>query len=112
MLQAVEETAKWTMAKIAAIRALAERTTAHVRKPLPKIYIRELMDVIFEQPYRRISNLVEKNIAQRQSASRYSNELTAIGFLREVQAGKEKLFIYPKLMQLLADDRNAFTPYA
>ena len=48
MLQAVEETAKWTMAKIAAIRALAERTTAHVRKPLPKIYIRELMDVIFE----------------------------------------------------------------
>ena len=112
MLQAVEETAKWTMAKIAAIRALAERTTAHVRKPLPKIYIRELMDVIFEQPYRRISNLVEKNIAQRQSASRYSNELTAIGFLREVQAGKEKLFIHPKLMQLLADDRNAFTPYA
>ena len=112
MLQAVEETAKWTTAKIAAIRTLAEHTTTHVRERLPKIYTRELVDVIFEQPYCRIGNLVEKNIAQRQSASRYLKELTAIGVLREVQAGKEKLFIHPKLMQLLADDRNAFTPYA
>ena len=111
MLQAVEETAKWTTGKIATIRTLAEHTTAHVRERLPKIYTRELVDVIFEQPYCRIGNLVEKNIAQRQSASRYLKELTAIGVLREVQAGKEKLFIHPKLMQLLADDRNAFTPY-
>ncbi len=112
MLQAVEETAKWTTAKIAAIRALAEHTTAHVRARLPKIYTRELVDVVFEQPYCRIGNLVEKNIAQRQSASRYLKELTAIGVLREVQAGKEKLFIHPKLMQLLSLDSNAFTPYA
>ncbi len=112
MLQAVEETAKWTTAKIAAIRTLVEHTTAHVRERLPKIYTRELVDVIFEQPYCRIGNLVEKDIAQRQSASRYLKELTAIGVLREVQAGKEKLFIHPKLMQLLGDDHNAFTPYA
>ena len=112
MLQAVEETAKWTTAKIAAIRTLVDHTTAHVRERLPKIYSRVLVDVIFEQPYCRIGNLVEKNIAQRQSASRYLKELSAIGVLREVQAGKEKLFIHPKLMQLLADDRNAFTPYA
>jgi Fic family protein len=112
MLQAVEETAKWTTGKIAAIRTLAEHTTTHVRARLPKIYTRELVDVVFEQPYCRIGNLVEKNIAQRQSASRYLKELVTIGVLREVQAGKEKLFIHPKLMQLLADDSNAFTPYA
>jgi len=53
----------------------------------------------------------KKNIAQRQSASRYLKELTAIGVPREVQAGKEKLFIHPKLMRLLADDRNAFAPH-
>ncbi|MBZ4212074.1 MAG: Fic family protein [Comamonadaceae bacterium] len=112
MLQAVEETAKWTTWKIAAIRKLAEHTTEHVRERLPKIYSRELVDVIFEQPYCRIGNLVEKNIAQRQSASRYLKELTAIGVLREVQAGKEKLFIHPKLMQLLGRDGNVFVPYA
>ena len=111
MLQAVEETAQWTTAKIAAIRKLAEHTTTHVRDRLPKIYSRELVDVIFEQPYCRIANLVEKNIAQRQAASRYLKDLANLGVLRETQLGKEKLFIHPKLMQLLTRDSNDFTPY-
>ncbi|RJG03587.1 protein adenylyltransferase Fic [Noviherbaspirillum sedimenti] len=112
MLQAVEETARWTTAKIAAILALAEHTAGHVREQLPKIYSRELVDVIFEQPYCRIGNLVDKQVAQRQAASRYLKDLVAIGVLRETQVGKEKLFIHPKLMQLLVRDGNAYTPYA
>ncbi len=112
MLQAVEATSKWTSAKIAAIRSLAEHTTEHVRKRLPKIYSRELVEVVFEQPYCRIANLVDKGIAQRQAASRYLKDLVALGVLREMQLGKEKLFIHPKLMQLLSRDGNTFTPYA
>ncbi|MCX7155844.1 MAG: Fic family protein [Rhodocyclales bacterium] len=111
MLEAVEETARWTTAKIAAIRALAEHTTHHVREKLPKIYSHELVDVIFEQPYCRIANLVEKDIAQRQAASRYLKDLAALGVLREVKVGKEKLFIHPKLMQLLTRDSNKFVLY-
>jgi Fic family protein len=111
MLQAVEETAQWTTAKIAAIRHLVEHTSLHVRERLPKIYSRELVDVIFEQPYSRIANLVEKDIAQRQAASRYLKDLAALGVLREIQVGKEKLFIHPKLMQLLSRDSNEFAPY-
>ncbi len=112
MLQAVEETAHWTTQKIGAIRSLAEHTTAFVREHLPKTYTRELIDVIFEQPYCRIGNLVEKEIAQRQAASRYLKDLAGLGVLHEVSAGKEKIFIHPKLMQLLVRDSNVFTPYA
>lgn len=112
MLGAVEDTSRWTMAKIAAIRSLADHTTDHVRMRLPKIYSRELVDVIFEQPYCRIANLVEKDIAQRQAASRYLKDLVALGVLREMQFGKEKLFVHPKLMQLLTRDNNVFVPYA
>lgn len=112
MLQAVEATSKWTTAKIAAIRSLAEHTTEHVRQRLPKIYSRELVDVVFEQPYCRIANLVDKGIAQRQAASRYLKDLVALGVLQEMQLGKEKLFIHPKLMQLLSRDANTYTPYA
>jgi Fic family protein len=111
MLQAVEETSRWTTAKIAAIRSLAEHTIDHVRERLPKIYIRELVDVIFEQPYCRIGNLVDKQIAQRQAASRYLKDLTDIGVLSETQVGKEKLFIHPKLVELLVRDGNAYLPY-
>ncbi len=112
MLQAVADTSKWTTGKVAAIRALAEHTTEHVRARLPKIYTRELVDVIFEQPYCRIGNLVDKGIAQRQAASRYLHDLAALGVLREMPFGKEKLFIHPKLMQLLSRDGNQFQPYA
>lgn len=111
MLKAVEETSRWTTGKIAAIRQLAEHTTDHIRLSLPKIYSRELVDVIFEQPYCRIGNLVDKQIGQRQAASRYLKELVALGVLREMTYGKEKLFIHPKLMQLLSKDSNEFQTY-
>ena len=111
MLKAVEETSRWTTEKIGGIRALAEHTTAHVRQALPKIYSRELVDVIFEQPYCRISDLVTKGVAQRQAASRYLKELVEMGVLQEMAVGKEKLFIHPKLMQLLSRDGNQFVKY-
>ena len=101
MLEGIGDTATWTTAKIGAMRKLAEDTSALVRQRLPKIYTRELVDVIFEQPYCRISNVVEANIAGRQAASRYLKALVAIGVLEERSFGREKLFVNPKLLRLL-----------
>jgi Fic family protein len=112
MLRAVAETSRWTTAKIGAIRKLADHTAEHVRSRLPKIYTRELVDVIFEQPYCRIGNLVDKGIAQRQAASRYLHELADLGVLREMPFGKEKLFTHPRLLQVLQQDGNEFEAYA
>lgn len=56
MLKAVEETSRWTTEKIVAIKSLSDHTTQFIRLKLPKIYTRELVDVIFEQPYCRISD--------------------------------------------------------
>jgi Fic family protein len=111
MLRGVEETAAWTTAKIGAVRKLAAGTAEYLRQALPKIYSRELVDVIFEQPYCRIANLVEAGIAGRQAASRYLKALASAGVLHEQVFGKEKLFVHPKLMRLLTRDGNAFEPY-
>lgn len=111
ILKGVEETARWTLAKITAIRALEAETITYVQQQLPKIYSRELIDVIFSQPYCRIANLVEANIAKRQSASKYLKELCAIGVLQERSVGKEKLFLHPKLLQLFKQEENQFGPY-
>lgn len=108
MLRAVEDTAAWTTAKIDAVRTLAGETAEYVRAKLPKIYSRELVDVIFEQPYCRIVNLVQAKIAGRQAASRYLKALVSIDVLSEQSFGKEKLFVHPKLMALLTLDRNTF----
>jgi Fic family protein len=111
MLRAVEDTAAWTTKKIGVVRELADNTTEYVRHKLPKIYSRELVDIIFEQPYCRIANLVTEKIAGRQAASRYLKALASIGVLREQAFGKEKLFVHPKLMALLTRNSNAFEPY-
>ncbi len=111
MLEAVESTAQWTTQKIISIRDLADHTADYVRGQLPKIYSRELIDVIFEQPYCRISNLVEADIAKRQTASEYLKKLVSVGVLTEQQAGRERLFIHPKLVKLITLDSNGFNTY-
>lgn len=111
MLKGVEETAHWTVAKIAAMRKLQQHTTDFVRKAAPKIYSHELMDLIFELPYCRIQNVIQSKIAERQTASVYLKELVRLGVLEEKPVGREKLFIHPKLMRLLTRDANEFTPY-
>lgn len=112
MLEVVEETSRWTLAKIVAIRALAEHTAEFVRRTLPKIYSRELVDLIFAQPYCRIANLDAAGIAKRQTASKYLLELVGAGVLTEQAAGKEKLFVHPKLMNVLTNDGNDWEPYS
>jgi Fic family protein len=111
MLKAVEETAIWTTDKIEAIRILSNITIEHVRQKAPKVYSRELVDLIFEQPYCRIQNVTEIGIAGRQAASRYLKQLVEIGVMEEKQFGREKIFIHPKLMTLLTRDSNKIEPY-
>ena len=105
MLDAVEETAGWTTAKIGAVRRLAGETSDRVRRELPKIYSRELVDILFEQPYARIANVVEAGLVGRQAASRYLTALVSIGVLEDERVGRERLFINRRLLDLLnADD--------
>jgi Fic family protein len=111
MLKGVEEVASWTCAKIAAMRELLTQTEDFVRQQLPKIYSHELVQTLFEQPYCRIGNLVEKEIAKRQTASSYLKQLAGIGVLQEKASGNEKLFINPRLVQLMTSDSNEIPPY-
>ena len=112
LLCGIEDTARWTTAKISAIRALSVLTISHVKRVAPKIYSRELVDLIFDLPYCRIQNLVDKEIAGRQAASRYLKQLVEVGVLEERTVGREKLFIHPKLMNLLTRDDNTVADYA
>jgi cell filamentation protein, protein adenylyltransferase len=111
VLKAVEETSNWTKQKIAAIRQLLTHTTEYVREKQPKIYSRELVDLIFEMPYCRIADVIEAGLARRQAASRHLKALVEIGVLQEMQLGREKIFIHPKLMHLLTHDNGGFSRY-
>ncbi|ABQ28291.1 protein adenylyltransferase Fic [Geotalea uraniireducens] len=102
MLAAIEETALWTCEKIKAIRDLLEETVILCKEKLSgSIYSRELVDLIFVQPYCKIAFLVEAGIAERKTASVYLQKLEGIGVLRSAQLGREKVYINPRLIDLL-----------
>jgi Fic family protein len=105
MLEGIRETANWSNTKIHAIRDLLDATSSRMRRELPKIYSRELAEVIFVNPYCRISNVVSAGIAKRQAAAVYLKALADAGILTEIRAGRENLYINPALLELLTEHR-------
>lgn len=103
MLEAVRETAVWSTARIRSIRNLLDQTADKIRSDLPKIYSRELAEVIFVNPYCRISDLVAAGIAKRQAASTYLQALAEHGLLEQMKLGRETLYINPELLALLRE---------
>jgi cell filamentation protein, protein adenylyltransferase len=111
MLEAVENTAMWTRAKIKAIKLLMEESVRHVAATRPKIYSRELIEVIFVQPYCRINDLVQRGIGTRKTAAKYLGDLVSAGVLQERKEGREKLYINTRFLDLLMTDNNQVVPY-
>lgn len=111
VLRAITETSRWTTAKIAALWQLQDAAAAFVRDRAGKIYSRELIDLLFVQPCCRIQNVVNADIAKRQTAAVYMQELVSIGMLREMKIGREKLFVHPNFMRLLTADDHVVPSY-
>ena len=101
ILDGIEETSKQTLEKIRTIRNLLESTSESVRKRCPKVYSKELVELIFENPYSKIDFLVKKMCINRKTASKYLKELEEKKFLTHVQVGKEVLYINSSLMEVL-----------
>ncbi len=101
MLKAVESTALRTIKKISSIRQLLDKTIANVQQHAPKIYRKELVELIFEQPYAKIDFVVNQLQVERKAASRYLKELEKIGILKSQKVGRETLYINKELIEIL-----------
>ena len=102
MLTAVETTATWTTGRILAIRDLFDQTLACCRAKLPsKVYSKELVELVFTQPYCKIQFLVDAGIAERKTASEYLQELEKLGILKGEKRGREVLYKHPALLKAL-----------
>ena len=104
MLESVENTAKDTTKTIRSIKALLDKTVDTVKTKRPKIYSKELVEVLFHQPYTKIGHLVENKIVTRFAASRYLKQLEEIGVLKGEKMGREMLYINVALYKLLKEE--------
>lgn len=103
ILQAVEVTARQTIEQITRIQALFDQTVDRVRAELPKVYSKELIEVLFEYPYSKIEFVVERLRIDRRTASRYLHLLVQADVLKAEQKWKETLFINHHLVSLLRE---------
>lgn len=103
MLTAIEVTALSTYYKIWGIKKLLDETVEKCRGELPStVYSKELIELIFVQPYSKVSTVVEAGLAKRQTAARYLQELEKIGVLKSEKIGKERIYFNQGLMELLS----------
>ena len=101
MLMAVEKTARETRKRILEIRDLLQKDIEKVRTELPKVYSKDLLELLYRQPYCKIRFLEEAGIAQRQTASSYLKELGRIGMLKPIKIGREIYYINEAFLNLL-----------
>lgn len=103
MLDAVEQTAVQTREKIIQIKDLIEQTLSTAKDRLPaRVYSKELIELLFRQPYTKGQFLVDAGLARRQTAAEYLKELESAGILKSHKSGREMLYLNVKLLELLS----------
>lgn len=103
MLEAVESTALHTRDKIIAIRNLLNETIEYTKANLPKrVYSKELIELLFHQPYTKAQFLVDAGLVERKTAADYLNQLAKSGILEIQKVGKENLYLNRQLFEVLS----------
>ncbi|MCD4761930.1 Fic family protein [bacterium] len=103
MLNGVEETSIYMKKKVSDIISLMLKTKHEIRNRVPKIYSKDLLEILFQQPYSKIKSLENAGIAKRLTATKYLNELEKLGILQSVKVGKEKLYVNIDFFKLLKE---------
>lgn len=101
MLKAIEITAIRTVEKINSITELLEKTIRTTQVKAPKIYQKELVELLFEHPYCKIEYVVNRIDVERKAASRYLKQFEIIGILTPQKIGRETIYINTELIEIL-----------
>ena len=101
MLDGIEQTSLGTIELVQDIHALMAKTQHQIQAELPKIYSKDLVEVLFMHPYTKIDFLVRALNVTRKTASKYLNQLEEIGLLEIVQIQNSKFFIHIELFSRL-----------
>jgi len=101
MLDMIETTAKADRNRIKYIEHLINQTSIEIMNKLPRIYSKDLIEILFRLPYTKRSVLVKAGIGSLKTTGNYLAELEKKGFLKSEVVGKEKLYLNHKLLEVL-----------
>lgn len=101
ILDMVETTAANGLIRLEKVIALMEKSAEEIKTTLPKVYSKDLVEVLFKLPYTKRQSLIEAGLGTLKTVGNYLISLEEIGFLKSYKVGKEKLYLNHKLMEIL-----------
>lgn len=100
ILTGIEETSEQTLRLIKRINKEIEAMTEEIRAKLPKIYSKELINLLFYEFYTKIQYVKESLGVSRRTAVTYLSMLEEEGFLVSEKIGKERIYQNKRLYDL------------
>lgn len=101
MLDMIEETSNRGLERLNKITKAIDKTTEEIKIKLPKIYSKDLVEILFRLPYTKRQHLIDENIGNPKTVGNYLMALEENGFLKSVRVGKEKLYLNELLLHIL-----------
>ena len=102
ILGGVEDVAEETLELIYKINNLVADTKEKTKAELPRLYSKELMDLIFFEFYTKNRYFQEGLGVSRKTAASYLNSLEEIGILSSEKIGKERIYKNIGLYKLIS----------
>ena len=72
-----------------------------LREQLPKLYSKDLLELLFKHPYTKIGFLVDELGVSRKTAGLYLRSIEEIGILESVKMGRDVFFVNKRLFEML-----------
>lgn len=101
MLDMIENTSQKGLIRLKEIIELMHKMSNEIRNELPKVYTKDLVEIIFKLPYTKRQNLIDAKLGTLKTVGNYLMALEDKGFLKSVKVGKEKLYLNQRLMKIL-----------
>ena len=104
MLNMIEKTAIKGLKRLERITHLMDQVSTKIKETLPKVYSKELIEILFRLPYTKRQFLIDAGLGTPKTVGNYLRELEAHGFLQSQKVGKEKLYLNHALMAVLDEE--------
>ena len=101
MLEMVDYTANKGLQRLKDVTNLMEVMATEIKERLPKVYTKELVEILFRLPYTKRQFLIDAKLGTPKTVGNYLMDLEEAGFLISEKVGKEKLYLNHRLMHIL-----------
>ena len=97
----IEQTANKDRSRIARIVKLIDTMGSKIQRQLPKVYSKDLIEILFRLPYTKRQFLASAGLGNLKTVGNYLIELEEAGLLTSEKVGKEKLYLNYQLLEIL-----------